>query len=435
MPQHRGRRLAAAAVVALVVAATPAGAAEPAGWLPLPDWKLPDWNLPDWKLPGELSGYIAADTRIFLQDPQFTQQRNQPDAISFLAEPEWYLDWNDGSDAFLFVPFARLNPLESGRSHFDIRELNYLHVGNDWEVRIGFAKVFWGVIESQHLVDIINQDDGLENLDGEDKLGQPMIHATLIRDWGVLEGFVLPGFREREFSRKHGRLRTPLLIDQSHAAYESSMEQGHIDLAARWTQTFGKWDVGLSNFWGTSRDPLLVFDPLTTMLVPQYDIINQTGFELQYTGDALLLKLEAIGRSGQGSYRPAFAVGFEYTFVGIAGTDADLGLLAEFHFDDASVDQPFSPFDRDIFAGFRLTLNDAESTQMLAGAVVDVRTGVTFWNVEASRRLYGSWVLEFEMRLFTFLDPFDPTAPLPQQDPYSSFAQDDYIQLRLAWYF
>ena len=72
---------------------------------------------------------------------------------------------------------------------------------------------------------------------------------------------------------------------------------------------------------------------------------------------------------------------------------------------------------------------------MLAGAVVDVRTGTTFWNVEASRRLYDSWVLEFEMRLFTFLDPFDPLLPLTQQDPFASFAQDDYIQLRLAWYF
>jgi hypothetical protein len=433
MPQHRARRLAAAAGVAIALVATPAGAAGLAGWLP--DWKLPDWKLPDWKLPGEFSGLIAADTRIFLQDPQFTHQRDQPDAISLLAEPEWYLDWNDGSDAVLFVPFARVNPLESERSHFDIRELNYLHVGNDWEVRIGFAKVFWGVIESQHLVDIINQDDALENLDGEDKLGQPMIHASLIRDWGVLEGFVLPGFREREFPHKHARLRAPLLIDRSDPVYESSMKQGHVDLAARWTQTFGNWDVGLSNFWGTSRDPLLLFDPATTRLVPRYDIINQTGLELQYTGDALLLKLEAIGRSGQGSYRPAFAVGFEYTFVGIAGTDTDLGLLAEYHFDDASVDQPFSPFDRDVFAGFRLTLNDTQSTQMLAGAVVDVRTGTTFWNVEASRRLYGNWVLEFEMRLFTFLDDFDPMAPLTQQDAFSSFAQDDYIQFRLAWYF
>jgi hypothetical protein len=399
MPCDRARRLAA--ILALAWGATGAGAAgaeeppEPRGWR-------------NWKLPGEISGYVAADSRVFLQDPQFAGQRSQPDAISLLAEPEWYYEWNGGDDSVVFVPFARVNPLESGRTHFDIREANYLHVGDDWELRIGFGKVFWGVIESQHLVDIINQDDLLENLDGEDKLGQPMIQLTALSDWGTFEGFVLPGFRELRFPDKHGRLRTPLVVDDDNAIYDSDMGQGHIDLAVRWSQTFGNWDVALSNFWGTSREPRLIPNAvppaIPTLLIPVYDIINQTGLEVQYTGDALLLKLEAIGRALQGGYRGAFAVGFEYTFVGIFGTDADLGLLAEYHFDNVSVTQPFTPFDRDVFVGFRLTLNDAQSSDLLAGAVVDVRNGTTFWNVEASRRLFDSWRLEFEMRLFTFID-------------------------------
>ena len=166
-------------------------------------------------------------------------------------------------------------------------------------------------------------------------------------------------------------------MDDDNAVYESSMGQGHIDLAARWSQTLGSWDVALSNFWGTSHEPRLlpnaVPPAIPTLLIPFYDIINQTGLEVQYTGDALLLKLEAMGRAFQGDYRGAFAVGFEYTFVGIFGSDADLGLLGEYHFDNVSVTQPFTPFDRDVFAGFRLTLNDAQSSELLAGAVVDVR--------------------------------------------------------------
>ena len=51
---------------------------------------------------------------------------------------------------------------------------------------MGIDKVFWGVIESRHLVDYINQTDGVEDVDGEDKLGQPMINLGLQRDWGDL---------------------------------------------------------------------------------------------------------------------------------------------------------------------------------------------------------------------------------------------------------
>ena len=47
-------------------------------------------------------------------------------------------------------------------------------------MRLGLRKVYWGVTESQHLVDVINQTEGVENLDGEDKLGQPMLNLALI---------------------------------------------------------------------------------------------------------------------------------------------------------------------------------------------------------------------------------------------------------------
>ena len=64
-------------------------------------------------------------------------------------------------DSFTFQPFIRIDQQDEERSHFDIRELAWLHVGNDWELRTGIRKVFWGVNESQHLVDIINQTIGI----------------------------------------------------------------------------------------------------------------------------------------------------------------------------------------------------------------------------------------------------------------------------------
>ena len=63
---------------------------------------------------------------------------------------------------------ARLDSADSSRSHFDLRELNYLWLGDAGELSVGIGKVFWGVAEFVHLVDIINQTDLVENIDEEE---------------------------------------------------------------------------------------------------------------------------------------------------------------------------------------------------------------------------------------------------------------------------
>jgi hypothetical protein len=73
-----------------------------------------------------------------------------------------------------------------------VRELVWLKVSDTWELRAGTSKVFWGVAESQQLADNINQTDLVEDIDQEDKLGQPLVNLSLVRDWGNLDLFVLP---------------------------------------------------------------------------------------------------------------------------------------------------------------------------------------------------------------------------------------------------
>jgi hypothetical protein len=382
-------------------------------------------------IPGELSGFLAVESRAFFHEEKFEGQRRNSGIFSLVTQPEWYLEWNGGDDAILFTPFFRYDSIDSERTHFDIRELYYLHAGNGWEIRAGFAQVFWGVAESQHLIDIINQTDAVEDVDGEDKLGQPMVQGTLIRDWGTLELFVMSGFRERTFPGRRGRLRSQYVVDDDDSEFESSLGRGQIDVVGRWSQTFGDWDVALYHFYGTGRDPR--FKPEVRgediRLIPNYDVINQTAFQGQYTGPNLLLKLEALGREGQGAYRFAFVTGFEYTLVGVCDTAADLGLLGEFHFDtenDQDLGLPFNPFENDLFTGLRLTLNDEQSSELLAGVIVDVTDGGRFWSFEASRRLWSNWRIEVDMRLFN---------GIPSSDLSSSFEKDDFIQASLAWYF
>jgi hypothetical protein len=375
----------------------------------------------------EWSGYAGLEFRGFTQTAQDTRQDHST-SLSFVFEPEYYHEWDDGDQSIAFVPFIRLDENDNERTHFDIRELTYLKVAEDWELRVGVRKVFWGVTEFQHLVDVINQTDLVENLDTEDKLGQPMINLALINDWGTVDLFVMPYFRERYFPGTSSRLRTIPHIDQSRSQFESSAKEKHVDFAARYSHYFGDWDIGVSHFYGTSRDPRLL---LTTdnngnsVFTPFYDIINQTSLDLQATKGNMLWKLEALHRSGQATTYNAIAAGFEYTFVGIMDSAIDFGLLSEYHYDDRG-ESASSIFEDDIAVGARLAFNDAQSSEALIGLVWDRNTGGKFFNIEASRRLSDSFLLEAQGRFFT---------NQKSSDPAFAFSKDDYIELFLTYNF
>jgi hypothetical protein len=376
---------------------------------------------------GNWSGWVSGEYRYFTNDPLEPQQEIH--YWSLAAQPEYYREWDGGDASFTFTPFGRWDAQDDERSHADIRELNGYWNQDEWQWVVGISRVFWGVTESVHLVAIVNQTDTLEGVDGEEKLGQPMIHATWIQDWGDLDLFALIGFRERMFAGEKGRIRSPLIVDTDNPVYESSQKNRHIDFAARWGKSFDAWDLGLSYFYGTSRDPRLeqgLNEDGKPVLIPYYDLINQVGLDAQvFLGD-WTWKLEALNQRRKDEMYSAAVGGFEYTFVGIFDSNVDLGLLSEYLYDSRGNAAP-TPFERDIFIGFRLSPNDAQSTEFLAGVVYDLQGDGEVYRIEASRRFYDSWKVSFEAQTYSGIDQRDPLL-YPVRD-------DDFLQLDIAWYF
>ncbi len=375
---------------------------------------------------GDWRGNVTLENRYFPTDPLFIEQENNYPSISF--EPEYVKSFRDNDLTFTFKTFFRYDDQDEERTHADLRELSVVYASGDWEWRVGVSKVYWGVTESQHLVDIINQTDFVEDLDGEDKLGQPMINATWIQDWGVVDFFILPGFRERTFPGEAGRLRPALVVDTEAAEYESSAEEKHVDGAIRWSHSLGEWDVGLYYFRGTARDPELrpgLNDSGQPVLIPRYNQIDQVGLDVQATLDAWLWKLEAISRQGEPQDYNAAVGGFEYTFVGIMDSATDLGAILEYHYDDRG-ENSTAVFQNDLFAGARLAFNDEQSTEILAGGFFDLDKNNRFYRIEASRRLGQSFKLSGVLQLFDEIDA---------NDLQFSLRDDDYLELSLAYFF
>ena len=371
----------------------------------------------------ELTGNAAVEYRYF-QHPSVNSEPDQH-ALSFSLAPEFYHQWDGGDQSLIISPFLRVDSEDAERTHADLREARWLTVHGDWELQLGIGKVYWGVTESQHLVDVINQTDLVENSDTEDKLGQAMINLSFFQDWGTVDLFVLPYFRERTFAGKEGRLRSQLVVDTDHAVYESAAERHHLDIAARWSHSVGDWDIALSHFYGTNREPLLQLNQSFNALIPYYEIMHQTGFELQNTHNAWLWKLEAIRRDTSSETFSAFTGGFEYTLYGVFDSNLDVGLIAEYLFDDRN-DELATPFQNDVMLGSRITWNDEQSSELLIGVIQDLESSDAAWNIEANRRIGNQWKLSVEGRLFSVEQT---------QSSLYQIRNDDYIQVELALYF
>ena len=381
--------------------------------------------------PWDLNGHITLDSRYFLNDSEYTNQKNMRFSPSASIEFEAVYEANDGSDRLTFTPFARKDADDVNRTHADVRELSWLHLGRRWDMTVGLSKVYWGVTESAHLVDIINQTDTAEDIMGEKKLGQPMININMEQQWGVLNMFVLPGFRTRSFTANDARLHGPLAIDVNNATFEASQKERHLDWAMRWTQTFNNWDIGVSHFQGTSREPRMLpqFSATTALpvLVPHYDLISQTGLELQLTTEDILWKAETISRAGHGPRFAAAVFGFEYTKYSVLNSVADVGVLVEYLYDGREMNlAPPSFANHDLFAGVRMTMNDVQDSKVLMGGMIDTQTHATFLNLEAERRLAGNVKVEINGRLLM---------NIPDDDGLVWMRNDDFIELKLHWYF
>lgn len=384
---------------------------------------------------------VGLEGRYFFEEGLFGQEKEN---LSVRVQPEYDHSFENGSDSVEFILFGRLDQNDAERSHADVREASWTHVGDGWETKAGVSKVFWGVTESQHLVDIINQTDLVESPDGEDKLGQPMVSLSVERDWGTIDLFVLPYHRGRTFPGKDGRFRTPIVIDTDNEQYTSGAGEHRVDGAIRYSNYIGDLEFSLSHFSGTSRDPLLSFNGnlVDPRLIPIYTVIDQTGLTAQYIYESWLLKFEGYSRSGFGDRYSTAVAGFEYTQVGIFDTRADLGWVAEYLFDDRG-ELADSLFEQDIFLGLRWTLNDEDSTESLFGVIWDPESEEKIFSIEASQRVGQDWKVTLEGRLFEGgehyqFNPATPvtslTVPYPNSKSYF-FQDDDFIQLEITRYF
>ncbi len=428
----------------------------------------------------KFSGSVEAELQFFPNEGSLDEQK---DVFGSLAiRPEYYWRSENKNHKVKTKLFYRATEPNGSRTHGDVREFNYRFSRGGWYLTAGVDTVFWGVTESAHLVDIINQTDNLDSISGEEKLGQPMIAVGIEKDFGNIDAYVLPYFRTREFPSGPERYQIALgdqtpEIDSDANFYESDDEENNIDFALRWYKSFDQFDLGLSYFNGTSRDPLPVILNLLesfgqddngkpTLNVDSigsfYEQKQQLGLEFQYLYDDWIIKLEAAHQvMDSGDYSEA-AFGFEYTFSDMSPWGQDVGILIEYLWNDreqvnllpytfeanselSDDDRQFitdiangsdespsvegyylSPMQNDLFIGARFSLNDIAGTEFLAGVIYDLDDDTTSVSFEGSTRIGDS--LRLTANVYFFNQVFE-------DNPFKPIENDDLIELKAEYFF
>jgi hypothetical protein len=381
---------------------------------------------------GDLFGFFDAQARFFPQEAAnplgIPPSNNYWFNGSLAWEPGFFMNVTDYMN-FELILFGRVDQHDRNRTHGDIREAFFELFFDQWTFGFGIHKVFWGVTESRHLVDIINQTDLVEDFDTDIKLGQAMVTTSYTHDKaGIYSLYVMSWARPLVFPGPLGRPTLPIPVDNDLRVYESPLKQGQIDVAFRWSHSMGGADWGLSYFFGTAREPQLFPDPqgsmFPTALRPVYELIHQGGLDFQYTVEGWLLKVESIVRGGQGPTFGAVTGGFEYTFYQVSGSMVDIGLILEYNYDGRD-NNTFIIFDNDFFAGMRLSLSEVGSTEFLVGSFIDAKDGSVFIAAEASRRFGDNWKILLEGRGY-----------IPQKDNILRFFQNDaQIQIDIEYHY
>ncbi len=325
--------------------------------------------------------------------------------------------WDGGRQSLLVAPFVRWDPTGT-RTRVDFRDLSWAYLWDRWEIRLGISESFWGVTESVHLVDVINQREPIVGAQRYVKLGQPLAAIATRQPWGSLEVILMPASRERSFAGRAGVLWSSVPVAAGYAELESS-GNWRPDGAVRWSRAVGALDVGVSGFFGTNREPR--FTPETdawgrAVLIPHYDRVVQLGVDMQLTTGSWLWKTEMVTLDPEAGRYLAAVVGMEYAFADY------FSFFAEYAFDSRGSDATTS-FADDFFAGAQLFTQDGE---VRAGAFIDRRSLNTIPSIQLKRRLGMASALALEAGGFI---------GRRTREPWQATRQHNYLSLTLVRYF
>ncbi|WP_133408189.1 hypothetical protein [Parashewanella tropica] len=315
---------------------------------------------------------LASTTRYYINKNGKNQVVNNQFSYGYKGEIKLNtkFDFSQFKDIkFSSQVFYNWNNKDEERRYMDIRKANvYFHKGEN-KFGFGIDTFFWGASESINLVNVLNQSDISESIDGKVKLGQTFISVSNQFSNGEITFIYLPKFRAINFPQ---RPSYGLPISNSNLFENNKKDGGY---AARALFYVEDYEFAFSYFKGTRRQPILIRSSMSPeLLTPFYIQTENLLFDGVYLTENFTLKTEAkIGKElGDGFTAASF--GIEYPSYLFSDVIDEVIFIGEYIFDDRKITAE-THAQNDIFVGTKFEFGDASqsSLRMLYSYDLDYR--------------------------------------------------------------
>ena len=376
----------------------------------------------------EYKGNMAIETAYFNHD--IDNKRDNQSAMRFEIEGKYQFKENQ---KFVAKLKAIYDTNDNKRRYWSFTDLYFQHDFDKWNFLIGKNTRFWGAMEFYNQSDTFNTKDWLDNpFDYDSKIGSWNIAFNRFFDNSEFSLIVKLNEEKQPMQESRSiynfvpyRYNETLDIDSGdvptiYLKYSSSIDEYQID-----------YSVIYQNGYDEQRYliPKLTKDINISMQQHAYTVDKFMGFGTMVKGDTLY-KTELAYTSSHDNKVSDYAqgsIGLEHTLYGVY-EKMDLGIIAEYYKYKTFQTKRYNAksfgqlFDDDLTVGLRLALNDIESSEILAGLVVDRHNKEKILSVDYDTRIDDKYKLKVSFQHFD-----------AKQD--SSFSDGSTIRAELRYYF
>jgi hypothetical protein len=358
-------------------------------------------------------------------------KRDNQSAIRFEADGKYQFKENQ---KFVAKVKALYDTNDNKRRYFDINDLYFQHDFEDYNFLIGKSTRFWGAMEFYNQSDTFNTKDWLDNpFDYESKIGAWNIAYTRFFDDSELS-IIVKLHEEKQAMQERRSVYNflPTAYDKKldtdsdneptiYLKYSSSIDKYQVDYSLIYQNGYDEQRYMVQK---TSRDT-----NISSMQQHAYNVDKFIGFGTMVRGDTLY-KTELAYTSSHDDKVADYAqgsIGLEHTLYGI-WNKMDVGIIAEYYKYKIFQNHRFNAksfgklFDDDLSLGFRLSLNDISSSEVLGGWDIDRHNREQLFFVEYDTRIEDKYKLGVSYQHLT-----------PKED--SSFEKLDSVMVEFGYYF
>ena len=301
-------------------------------------------------------------------------------------------------DVELFAKFKSIfDKDDKNRRYFDFNDLYLRYNFEDSDILLGRSSHFWGALEFYNFTDVFNTRDLLDDpFDFNLKLGSWNVAYTTYLENSEIS-LIVKLHEERQKMQDIESINNFLPLPYSDDLITSE-DKNRPTVFLKYSGSGEKMQVDYSLIYQNGYDQQRYLSVEGGKLRQNAYIVNKFMGFATFVFEDTIYKTEltyALSDEVKVSDYLEFGVGLEHTLYSF-WQKRDLGLLLEYYRydekDDGKVD--FNKFfENDLTFGFRLSMNDLSSSEVLGGMAVDMKSSEKILFVKYDTRVYEKYKL------------------------------------------